>query len=130
MSLHNGDGNGHLDLQVVTLRDAAPLALRPRDAAKAIGISERSLWQRTRDGEIPFVKIGSRTLYRVDALKEYLESLETRADAPTSKAMATEMGSSVVADEPRSVVNAPRESKEAVVASDGQELNPPLQESS
>lgn len=31
----------------------SPLALRPREAAKALGISPRLLWQLTKDGRIP-----------------------------------------------------------------------------
>jgi excisionase family DNA binding protein len=37
----------------------SPLALRPRDAAKALGISPRLLWQLTHDGQIPCVRVGS-----------------------------------------------------------------------
>ncbi len=36
-----------------------PLALRPREAAKALGISARHLWQLTKDGQIPCVRVGS-----------------------------------------------------------------------
>jgi len=36
----------------------SPLALRPREAAKALGISPRLLWQLTKDGRIPCVRIG------------------------------------------------------------------------
>jgi excisionase family DNA binding protein len=35
------------------------LALRPRAAAKALGISPRLLWQLTHDGKIPCVRVGS-----------------------------------------------------------------------
>lgn len=35
------------------------LALRPRDAAKALGISPRLLWQLTHDGRIPCVRVGN-----------------------------------------------------------------------
>ncbi len=35
------------------------LALRPREAAKALGISPRLLWQLTHDGHIPCVRVGS-----------------------------------------------------------------------
>jgi excisionase family DNA binding protein len=35
------------------------LALRPREAAKALGISPRHLWQLTKDGHIPCVRVGS-----------------------------------------------------------------------
>jgi excisionase family DNA binding protein len=36
-----------------------PLALRPREAARALGISPRLLWQLTKDGHIPCVRVGS-----------------------------------------------------------------------
>ena len=36
-----------------------PLALRPREAAKALGISPRLLWQLTHDGHVPCVRVGS-----------------------------------------------------------------------
>ena len=36
-----------------------PLALRPREAAKALGISPRLLWQLTKDGQVPCVRIGN-----------------------------------------------------------------------
>lgn len=36
-----------------------PIALRPREAAKALGISPRLLWQLTHDGAIPCVRVGS-----------------------------------------------------------------------
>jgi excisionase family DNA binding protein len=55
---------------------ASPLALRPREAAKALGISPRLLWQLTHDGHVPCVRVGSgkrRTvLYPVAALQEWL----------------------------------------------------------
>jgi excisionase family DNA binding protein len=38
---------------------SSPLALRPRKAAKALGISPRLLWQLTKDGQIPCVRVGS-----------------------------------------------------------------------
>jgi excisionase family DNA binding protein len=36
----------------------SPLSLRPREAAKALGISPRLLWQLTKDGHIPCVRVG------------------------------------------------------------------------
>ena len=50
----------------------ANLALRPREAAKALGISERTLWAWTHDGDLPHVRIGRMTLYPVDALRDWL----------------------------------------------------------
>jgi excisionase family DNA binding protein len=56
--------------------DQAPLALRPREAAKALGISARLLWQLTHDGQIPCVRVGTgkrRTvLYPMAILQDWL----------------------------------------------------------
>lgn len=48
------------------------LALRPREAAKSLGVSERSLWEWTHRGDVPYVRIGRTILYPVDALREWL----------------------------------------------------------
>ncbi len=54
----------------------SPLALRPREAAVALGISPRLLWQLTHDGEIPCVRIGTgqrkSVLYPTAVLKDWL----------------------------------------------------------
>ena len=56
--------------------DASPLALRPREAAKALGISPRLLWQLTRDGIVPCVRVGKgrrkTVLYPVADLQAWL----------------------------------------------------------
>ena len=44
---------------MMTASVSSPLALRPREAAKALGISPRLLWQLTKDGHIPCVRVGS-----------------------------------------------------------------------
>jgi excisionase family DNA binding protein len=49
------------------------LALRPRQAAKVLGISERHLWALTAAGQIPHTKLGRATLYPVAALKRWLD---------------------------------------------------------
>lgn len=53
-----------------------PLAYRPREAAKVLGISERTLWQLTHDGKIPCVRLGTgkrrAVLYPVAALQTWL----------------------------------------------------------
>lgn len=41
------------------LTGPALLALRPREAAKALGISPRLLWQLTKDKVIPCVRVGT-----------------------------------------------------------------------
>ena len=49
------------------------LALRPREAAKALGISERLLWEHTERGEIPHIRLGRAVLYSVDSLRDWLK---------------------------------------------------------
>ena len=52
---------------------AAPrLALRPKEAARALGISARLLWSMTNRGEIPCVRIGRCVTYPVAMLKNWL----------------------------------------------------------
>ena len=56
----------------------SPLALRPREAAQALSISERHLFTLTKDGEIPCVRIGSGSrktvLYPMESLRNWLAS--------------------------------------------------------
>ena len=53
--------------------DSTPtLALRPRAAARALGIGERLLWSKTNAGEIPHVRIGRAVVYPVDMLRDWL----------------------------------------------------------
>jgi len=49
------------------------LALRPREAAKALGISERLLWEWTDRGEVPHIRLGKAILYPVDSLRDWLK---------------------------------------------------------
>jgi len=48
------------------------LALRAREAAAALAISERLLWEKTNRGEIPCTRIGRCVVYPVDVLREWL----------------------------------------------------------
>jgi len=49
------------------------LGLRPREAAKALGIGERLLFDLTKRGAIPFVRLGDKAIvYPVDALRDWL----------------------------------------------------------
>jgi predicted DNA-binding transcriptional regulator AlpA len=50
----------------------APLALRPKDAAKALGIGERLLWSMTNQRLIPHLRIGKAVVYPVDELRAWL----------------------------------------------------------
>ena len=49
------------------------LAMRPRKAAKALGISERLLWEHTERGAIPHIRLGKAVLYPVDSLRDWLK---------------------------------------------------------
>jgi excisionase family DNA binding protein len=53
---------------------ASTLALRPRQAAAAIGVSLSTLERLTRAGEIPVVKLGRVRLYELKALESFLAS--------------------------------------------------------
>ena len=48
------------------------LALRPKEAAKALGIGERLLWSMTNRGQIPHARAGKAILYPVDELQRWL----------------------------------------------------------
>jgi excisionase family DNA binding protein len=62
-----------LELVIMLNKNAnTSLALRPRDAARALGISPRLLWQLTHDRRIPFVRVGRAILYPVPDLQEWL----------------------------------------------------------
>lgn len=51
----------------------APLALRPRDAARALGIGQRKLWELSQPrGPIPCVRVGACVLYPVPLLEAWL----------------------------------------------------------
>ena len=48
------------------------IALRPKEAAKALGIGERKLWAMTNAGELPHARIGRAVVYPVRELQEWL----------------------------------------------------------
>ncbi len=48
------------------------LALRPKEAAKALGIGERLLWSMTNQNLIPHVRLGKAVLYPVAELERWL----------------------------------------------------------
>jgi len=58
----------------------APLAVGRREAATLLGISERLLWTWTQAGTIPHVRIGSRVLYPVEQLRQWLSKQATRTN--------------------------------------------------
>ena len=53
-----------------------PLAVRPRQAAAKLGISESTLDRLRKAGRIPFVKLDGAILYRVASLDRFLVEAE------------------------------------------------------
>ncbi|MBM4097973.1 MAG: helix-turn-helix domain-containing protein [Planctomycetes bacterium] len=67
---------GERSVETAVMNETSPLALRPRDAAKALGISPRLLWQLTEDGKVPCVRVGGSkrqtVLYPIAELQTWL----------------------------------------------------------
>jgi excisionase family DNA binding protein len=59
--------------------EAVPEAVSVGEAARRAGISRTFLYERITTGELPTVKVGKRRLVRVEALRRWLQSLESRA---------------------------------------------------
>ncbi len=59
-----------------------PLALRPREAAKAIGISERKLSELIADktSGLPIVRLGRCVVFPLDRLREWLSQRVERTE--------------------------------------------------
>jgi predicted DNA-binding transcriptional regulator AlpA len=49
--------------------------MRPKVAAKAIGISERTLWSMTKRGEIPHAHFGKAVVYPTAPVLRWLEEI-------------------------------------------------------
>ena len=60
--------------QATPEKQIEPLAVNSRQAAKLLGVSEKTIFNLTRDGKIHRKKIGWRTLISVASLKAFLES--------------------------------------------------------
>lgn len=55
-----------------------PLLLKPLDASRRLGISERTLWAQTQPrGPIPCVRIGNCVRYSIEQLQGYIASANT-----------------------------------------------------
>jgi predicted DNA-binding transcriptional regulator AlpA len=66
--------------------DVPRLALRPREAAVALGVSEKALWSLTSPrGSLPCVRVGSRVTYWAHQLRAW-------ADAQLEKQQRAEAG--------------------------------------
>ncbi len=67
-----------------------PLAMRPKVAARAIGVSERTLWSMAKRGEIPHARIGGCVVYPTSAILAWLE--EITINPPVKRPAAVEGG--------------------------------------
>ncbi len=57
-----------------------PLALRPRQAAAALGISERLLQDWSKDHGLPCIRLGQVVLYPVDEVRRWLSEQATTSE--------------------------------------------------
>lgn len=67
-----------------------PLAMRPKVAAKAIGICPRTLWSLTQRGEVPYARVGKAVVYPTSAILAWLE--EITINPPVKRPTAVEGG--------------------------------------
>ena len=58
------------------------LLLKPREAAQALSISPSYLWQLTSRGVVPVVRLGSRLLYDLDALRKCVQAIGAQQYVP------------------------------------------------
>lgn len=63
------------------------LALRAPEAARALGISERSLWSLTHEGDVPHFRIGTSIIYPIDALRRWLDQHAEANDGNENREM-------------------------------------------
>ena len=54
----------------------APIAVSPDEAARLAGIGRTTLYAALAKGDLPSIKIGTRRLVRVDAIREWLTKHE------------------------------------------------------
>ena len=59
------------------------LLISPKEAAKLMSISERTLWNLTATGQLPCVKIGKIKRYSVNDIREFIEA-QTNRNSPNS----------------------------------------------
>jgi predicted DNA-binding transcriptional regulator AlpA len=63
----------------------SPLALRPRDAAAALGISERLLQDWAKHSGLPCVRLGQVVLYPVDEIRQWLRERASTDSSPPQR---------------------------------------------
>ena len=83
------DGCG---LERMRVAEVPRLALRPAEAARALGLSERTLWTLADEGRIPSVRVGKLRLFPVEMLAAWL-----RTQAEQAEKKKVESGENVLA---------------------------------
>jgi excisionase family DNA binding protein len=78
-----GLGLNGASIMLQVSNDHQRIALRPREAARILGISTRTLFSWTKEGVVPSVKVGRAVLYSVAALEEWLRRTTDQAAHPT-----------------------------------------------
>lgn len=59
------------------------LLIPPRDAARMLSISEKKLWTLTKQGVIPAVRVGVRSVrYSMAALERWIEQIAANGERP------------------------------------------------
>jgi excisionase family DNA binding protein len=69
-----------------------PLALRPKQAARLLSISQRTLWAWTKAGLLPHVRIGGAVLYPVAELEAWLRQQAARQQAEAAAGVVEGQG--------------------------------------
>ncbi|MCX5653725.1 MAG: helix-turn-helix domain-containing protein [Planctomycetota bacterium] len=70
-----------------TATPAAPLLMSIRDCAKALALCEKSVWQLTRDGRLPVIRIGRAVRYSREDILAFIEA--SKQGPPVTAAMDT-----------------------------------------
>lgn len=62
-----------------------PTFLTAKEAATSLRISLRTLFELTKSGQLPSVRIGWRVLYRPESLREFAAEAESRGPGPSRR---------------------------------------------
>lgn len=69
-----------------TIPSTTPILLRPRDAASALAISQRTLWTLTAGGQIPCIRLGRSVRYSAAELRRWAQTRQfTVTDTDTTQ---------------------------------------------
>lgn len=71
MVLHRFDGTKMYEVQDTQAGQIEPIAVNARQAAKLLGLCDRTVLRLAKDGKIPSVKVGTRVIFSIQALREW-----------------------------------------------------------